>query len=131
MHTTWVIYSSTKIGQSKKLRKPWIGPYVIDEKLSSVLYRIRDRKKSKVVHHDRLKLCSDREIPLWLSRLRHSISPKFPWPKPIAEDPVEDSTEPPADGQESEMASAGTSGCQREEPAKEATKRPQRNVKLP
>jgi hypothetical protein len=127
----YMIDSSTKIGQSKKLCKPWIGPYVVEEKLSSILYRIRDCKKSKVVHHDRLKLCSDREIPLWLSRLRHNISLKFPWPKPIAEDPIEDLTKPSADGHESEMASDGTSGCQREEPAKEATKRPQRNIKLP
>ncbi|XP_056017317.1 uncharacterized protein LOC130053777 [Ostrea edulis] len=50
----YMIDSSTKIGQLKKLRKPWIGPYVVEDKLSSVLHRIRDRKKSKVVHHDRL-----------------------------------------------------------------------------
>lgn len=26
-----------------------------------------------MVHHDRLKLCQDRDLPLWLKRLRHSV----------------------------------------------------------
>ncbi|VDI07415.1 Hypothetical predicted protein [Mytilus galloprovincialis] len=36
-------------------------------------FRTRDRKREEVVHHDRLKLCIDREIPLWLQRLRNDI----------------------------------------------------------
>lgn len=64
---------STKIAQSKKLQKPWIGPFVVTGKLSSVLYRIKNRRKEKVVHHDRLKRCSDRDTPIWLTRLRHTV----------------------------------------------------------
>ena len=70
----YMIGSSTKIGKSKKLQKPCVGPFVVIEKLSSVLYRIKNRRKEKVVHHDRLKKCSDRTIPNWLTRLRHAVT---------------------------------------------------------
>ena len=39
--------------------------------ISSVLYRIANHKRSMVAHHDSLKLCNDRDIPLWLLRKRH------------------------------------------------------------
>ena len=42
-------------------------------KINNVLNRIQGRKGNKVVHHDRLKLCQDRNLPLWLERLRHSV----------------------------------------------------------
>lgn len=48
-----------KKGQSKKLQKPWIGPFFVTGKLSPVLYRIKNWWKERVVHHDRLKICSD------------------------------------------------------------------------
>ena len=63
--------SSTKIGQSKKLQPVFMGPYLITEVLSPVLYRIEGRKKSSVVHHDRLIICRDRSIPFWLRTKRH------------------------------------------------------------
>lgn len=69
----YMIDSSTKIGQSKKLQKPWIGPFVVTGKLSPVLYRIKNRRKENVVHHDRLKRCSNRDTPIWLTRLRHTV----------------------------------------------------------
>ena len=62
--------SSTKIGQSKKLRAPWKGPYLVVDS-TPPLFKIRDRKGDSIIHHDRLKRCNDREIPLWLKRLRH------------------------------------------------------------
>lgn len=40
----YMIDSSTKIGQSKNLQKPWIGPFVVTGKLSPVLYRIESAK---------------------------------------------------------------------------------------
>jgi hypothetical protein len=62
--------SSTKIGQSKKLRSPWMGPFlVVDSHFS--LYKIRNQKGNSVIHHDRLKRCSDRDIPITMRRLRH------------------------------------------------------------
>lgn len=69
----YMVDTSSKVGQSKKLRKPWIGPFVIVYKFNHVLYRIQGEKVNKVVHHDRLKLSQDRDVPLWLKRLRHSV----------------------------------------------------------
>lgn len=62
--------STTKVGQSSKLRPPWTGPYLVIS-CNAPLYTIRDQKKEQVLHHDRLKLCKDRDIPMWLRRLRH------------------------------------------------------------
>jgi hypothetical protein len=63
-----------KIGVSPKLKSPWKGPYIVLEVKSPVLYRIKNRKTIKVVHHDRLKLCNDREFPKWLRKLRSDIT---------------------------------------------------------
>ncbi len=41
--------------------------------MSPVLFEIRGKKKSQIVHHDRIKLCKDRFIPIWLRRLRHEF----------------------------------------------------------
>ncbi|CAC5368235.1 unnamed protein product [Mytilus coruscus] len=65
------IDSATKIGESKKLRAPWQGPYLIVDVLSSVLYKMRTRKRELTIHHDQLKPCSDRNIPQWLKYMRH------------------------------------------------------------
>ncbi|CAC5366980.1 unnamed protein product [Mytilus coruscus] len=74
-HTGDLVYkidSSTKIGHSKKLGSPWIGPYLVVSD-HFPLYTIKDRKGESVIHHDRLKRCNDREIPLWLRRMRHNL----------------------------------------------------------
>jgi hypothetical protein len=62
--------SSTKVGQSQKLRSPWTGPYLVIS-CSPPLYTIKDRKRQCVIHHDKLKLCLDRDIPVWLRRMRN------------------------------------------------------------
>ncbi len=41
--------------------------------MSPALYRVRDRKGTHVFHHDKLKLCEDRQIPLWVRRKRHEL----------------------------------------------------------
>ena len=38
--------------------------------INSVLFQIEDRKRSWIVHHDRLKLCNDSELSIWLQRKR-------------------------------------------------------------
>ena len=69
----YLINSSTKIGQSNKLKPIWKGPFVITKVVSPVLYRIQGRKIESIVHHDRLKLCQDRTLPMWIRKLRHKI----------------------------------------------------------
>ena len=58
--------SAKKVGQSPKLQQVWKGPFLVTKVLSPVLFRVCDRRKSYVLHHDRLKPCEDRDIPLWL-----------------------------------------------------------------
>ena len=41
--------------------------------ISSVLFHIKGRKIESVVHHDMLKLCEDRVVPMWAKRVRHKI----------------------------------------------------------
>lgn len=65
--------SAMKVGQCCKLQSPWRGPLLVTEVLSPVLFRVQDRRKERVVHHDRLKLCRDREVPVWMRRLRHTF----------------------------------------------------------
>ena len=64
---------STEIGVSKKLRSPWVGPYLITKVLSPELYLVRGRKSKDVLHHDKLMKCEDREIPICMRRLRNQF----------------------------------------------------------
>ena len=49
------------------------GPFLIIKPLSSHVYQLETRKRKTVVHHDRLKLCHDRVLPIWLRRRRHEL----------------------------------------------------------
>ena len=70
----YLIDSSSKVGQSNKLKPIWNGPYLVIKVISPVLFRIKGRKREVVVHHDRLKpKCLDRSIPMWMRRLRHRV----------------------------------------------------------
>ena len=62
------LIKSFKVGQSRKLQPTWQGPLLVTKVLSPILYQVQGRKKSQVLHHDLLKRCEDREIPLWLRR---------------------------------------------------------------
>ena len=61
------------LGQSKILQPIWSGPWIVTHVISSVLYRIANRKRSMVAHHDSLKLCSNHDLPIWLLRKRHEF----------------------------------------------------------
>ena len=65
---------SIVLGQRKKLQPIWSCPWIVTQVISSVLYRIANRKRSMVAHHDSLKLCSDRDLPIWLMRKRHEMT---------------------------------------------------------
>jgi hypothetical protein len=69
----YLVNSATKIGQNKKLKPVWLGPFLVIKRISAVLYRIRGQKGVQVVHHDRIKCCRDRVVPFWLRRMRHSL----------------------------------------------------------
>ena len=60
----YVLDTARKVGLSPKLPKVWKGPMLVVEAIFSILFQVANRKKSFVLHHDGLKLCEDREIPL-------------------------------------------------------------------
>ena len=63
--------TTTKVGLTTKLKPIYTGPFLVTEIMSPILYRIEDRKRPSVIHHDRLRICKDRAIPLWMQRKRH------------------------------------------------------------
>ena len=65
--------SSVSKSQSRKLSPLFTGPYIVMEVLSPYLYRVQDRRKVLVLHHDRIKLCDDRVIPFWALQKRHAL----------------------------------------------------------
>ncbi|VDI08573.1 Hypothetical predicted protein [Mytilus galloprovincialis] len=71
--TVFKIDSARKVGVCPKLKAPWKGPFVVAEVKSPVLYKIRNKKTSEVVHHDRLKLSQIRDLPIWTQRLKKRI----------------------------------------------------------
>ncbi len=82
------IDSSTKVG-AKALKPVWQGPYLVVGG-TFPLYRVRAPRREVVLHHERLKLCLDREIPLWLHRMRRDLLNKEP--EPVSEN-VEDNAD--------------------------------------
>ena len=62
-----------KKGECKKLKPIWIGPLVVTQVISPVLYHVQDRHHEHVLHHDWLKLCEDCVVPMWLCQLRHKV----------------------------------------------------------
>ena len=65
-----------KLGQCRKLCPLFKGPYLIIRVLSPYLYEVQDRKKTLVLHHDRLKICEERAVPFWVRRKRHQLFQK-------------------------------------------------------
>ena len=64
---------ASKSGQPRKLQPSWLGSYLVTTVLSPVLLQILDRKQNSVVHHDMLKLCNDRCLPMRLCHMRNRL----------------------------------------------------------
>ena len=50
-------------GKCRKLCRPWKGPTIIVQKISSSLFRVQLHKSMFVVNHDRMKLCKGSALP--------------------------------------------------------------------
>ena len=46
---------------------------MVVQALSPSLFKVADQKRVHVMHHDRLKVCEDREVPIWARCKRHAI----------------------------------------------------------
>ena len=59
-----------EVDVSSKLLPIYTGPFLVTEVLSSILIWIRDRRRSQIVHHDLVKKCTEKCIPMWLRQMR-------------------------------------------------------------
>ena len=57
-----------KINSATRKGVSFYGPFLVTRVLSPVLIEIEGQKKKKIIHHDKLKICRDRCIPLWIRR---------------------------------------------------------------
>ncbi|CAC5426097.1 tatD [Mytilus coruscus] len=62
-----------KVRVCPKLKAPLKGLFVVAEVKSPVLYKIRNKKTTEVIYHDRLKLSQVRDLPIWTQRLKNKI----------------------------------------------------------
>jgi hypothetical protein len=70
----YILHTDIKPGQSRKLLPVWRGPAIVTEVISSTLFRLRDQRRTFVLHHDRLRRCYERDVPPWFKRTRDRIS---------------------------------------------------------
>lgn len=57
-------------GVCKKWCPPWKGPARIAGRLLPILYRVELFNMISTTHRDRLKPCTDRDVPTWCSTKR-------------------------------------------------------------
>ena len=69
----YVLDTATIKGKNRKLSPPWKGPGIIIQKLTPYVYKVKLKSVIFTTSHDRLKPCSDRNIPAWLERCKHRI----------------------------------------------------------
>ena len=65
--------NAIKKGVSKKLQPLYDGSFIVTRVSSPISIEIESRKRKKVVHHNKLKPCDDRFIPLWIRRRRQEL----------------------------------------------------------
>ena len=81
----YLLNSAGKVGQSRKLQPVYTGPHLIVKKLSDILFTtVNSRGRQQVIHHDRMRRCSDLNIPIWARRERNKLAEVN-----VPEDPIE------------------------------------------
>ena len=60
------VHRTTKFGLS------WLGPFLVKQVINDALYEITDKKKSGVIHHDRLKPFLG-ELPRWAKKAKEEL----------------------------------------------------------
>ena len=76
--------STKTVGLSPKLKQAkWTGPCIIQKKLSDLLFEIRSKQrgKTKILHHDRLKQYHSDDVPKWMSDLQKTLRLNHPPPE--------------------------------------------------
>ena len=62
-----------KIGENNKLKSVYSGTYVVSKVIKPVIIQIKNQKRTINVHHDNIKPCNDRNLPIWVELMRKSI----------------------------------------------------------
>lgn len=57
----------------RKFEFPWAGPYIITQKFGPVVYKIRNKNKTEIIHHDKLKPFLSAEAPSWVEKIQNEI----------------------------------------------------------
>ena len=70
----YVLDTASVKGKCRKLSPTWKGPGLIVKKLSDYIYTIKLRGKESNHNHDRIKLCRDKNLPLWIKRQKEGKS---------------------------------------------------------
>ena len=84
----WLHNPAVARGQSKKLHRPWTGPYRVVRRLLDAVYRLQHtqaRRKRPVVHFDRLKPCPPTCVFLRTLRELDRGLPLQPQPRLLAQ----------------------------------------------
>ena len=72
----YMLDTTKTIGLSPKLKSDvWKGPCIITRKISDLLFEIKlgQKKRLKVLHHDRLKPYASQEVPDWAKQLQLKV----------------------------------------------------------
>ena len=69
----YVLDTAKVKGKNPKLQPSWKGPGIILVVLTPYVYKMKMKGKTINVHHDRLRPCQDRNVPLWLSKYRETL----------------------------------------------------------
>lgn len=68
----WLKDPVREVGLNPKLQRLWKGPFKVIDKLNDILYRVQQspRHRSRVVHHDKLRMYTGRNLPAWFSNTK-------------------------------------------------------------
>ena len=69
----YILNDAKSKGKSPKLQSVREGPYVVSKVLGPVLYEVKNNKKTKVLHHDKLRAYQSECIPKWVCRMRNDM----------------------------------------------------------
>ena len=97
----WVLHPHVPRGLSRKLNKPWKGPFIVLEKLSDLNYKVQPLggKATRIVHINKLKIYRD-ELPLTLqeapdTEVEELLPPDLPPPTASPPTPLASSPSSP------------------------------------
>jgi hypothetical protein len=81
----YIIDTTVPKGKCAKLRPQWKGPGLVVKKITDYVYKILFKNKEEVINHDRMKPCTDCELPAWLQKQKQSLKDGSPLRLSISE----------------------------------------------